>query len=121
MSKIIYARTHADFLNQVFGTNYKQYMRGRWKYNDSTWVWMVYMDGKVRNDWRNRIVSNDEIWEERVCGDTDYHGEPEKPYRIVVRIVDTSRGREYHILGLYKFDFESCTSQKNVLRKIGEF
>lgn len=33
MSKIIYAKTHADFLNQAFGTNYKGYMKSRWEYS----------------------------------------------------------------------------------------
>ena len=121
MSKIFYARTHADFLNQAFGTNYKAYYKGRWNYDDDTWVWMVRMDRQVRDGWVNRIISENEIWEEYIWDNApSYRNEVERKYRIAVNIIDTSYGREYHILGKYKFDFEQSTSKKHVLVKIKE-
>ena len=38
---VIYARTHAEFLNEAFGTNYKAYMKCVWKYDEEWIVWMV--------------------------------------------------------------------------------
>jgi hypothetical protein len=45
MPKVIFAKTHAAFLNQVFNINYKSYMKSRWVYDESTIVWMIRMDG----------------------------------------------------------------------------
>ena len=119
--KIIYAKTHADFLNQAYGTSYKQYMRGRWVYNDNTWVWMVRMDSMIRDGWVNKIISENEIHEEYVWGGVpSYAYEKEKPYRIAVRIVDIpgSTTRAYHILGRYKYDFSASTDKKHILIKV---
>ena len=118
MTTIICAETHADFLNQAFGTNYKGYMRGRWNYDENTWVWIVRMDSKVRSGWRNRIIDQNEIWEEYVLdGDPSYSDESERMYRIAVNVVDTPIGRQYHILGKYKFDFKNSTTKKHILTK----
>lgn len=121
MSKVVFARTNADFLNQQYGTNYQAFMKSRWNYSDNTWVWMVRFDGTIRNGWRNRIISNDEIWEEYVdTGMPTYAGESEKAFRIVVSITDGASGRIYRVLGRYAFDFESSTNRRHVLRKVSE-
>ena len=121
MSKIIYAKTHADFLNQAFGTNYKGYMKSRWDYSQNTWVWMVRIDNQVRDGWVNRIINENEIWEEYVWNnEPTYSGESEREYRIVASIIDSPLGREYHILGKYKFDFERSTNKKHILKKVEE-
>lgn len=121
MSRIIYAKTHADFLNQAFGTDYKGYMKSRWDLDNDTWVWMVYIDEQVRSGWVNKIISEDQICEEYVWSDEPtYKNEPERAYRIVVRIVNTTRGREYHVLGKYKIDFVESTNKKHILKKIAE-
>ena len=121
MSKIIYAKTHADFLNQAFGTNYKGYMKSRWTYSNNTWVWMVRIDSQVRDGWVNKIINEHELWEEYVWNnEPTYSVEPERAYRIVVNIVESPGGREYHILGKYKFDFEKSTNKKHILKKVEE-
>ena len=123
MKKIYYAKTHADFLNQAFGTNYKGWEGGRWKLNSNTWVWMVYMDGKIRRGWKNIIISDNEINELYVWKHLPptYNGVPEMPYRIVVQIIDLPYGeREYRILGKYRFDSEQSTHDKHVLIKISD-
>ncbi len=121
MSKIIIAKTNADFLNKEYGTDYKAFMRSRWNYSDNTWVWMVRFDGNIRDGWRNRIISEDEIWEEYVdAGMPTYAGDNERKFRIVVSIVDGARGREYRILGRYAFDFENSTNRRHIFKKVSE-
>ena len=121
MSKIIFAKTNAEFLNQEYKTDYKAFMKSRWSCTDNTWVWMVRLDGKVRNGWRNRIISEDEIWEEYVdVGMPTYADEFEKKFRIVASIVEGARGREYRVLGRYAFDFENSTNRRHILKKVSE-
>ena len=120
MKKIYYAKTHADFLNQAFGTNYKAWMKGRWNFNEYTWVWIVRMDGATRDGWVNKIINENEIhelytWE----NEPSYSNEYERPYRIAVQVIDLPDGeREYHVLGKYQFDFNQSTDRKHVLIKI---
>ena len=121
MERIVFARTNAEFLNQVFGTDYEGFYRSRWPYDDHTWVWMVRMDGEVRNGWYNREIGSDEVWEEFV-GSTQpsFRNQKEMPYRIVVKIVDGGSGREYHILGKYRYDFQNSTYKKHIFKKTSE-
>lgn len=121
MQKIIKAKSHADFLNQAFGTNYRAFLKSRFPYGDDTWVWMIRIDGKVHSGWRNIKISENEVWEEYVGdGEPTYTKTKERAYRIVVEIVDAPAGRNYLILGKYKFDFENSSTRKHVLRKIEE-
>lgn len=52
-----YADTHAEFLNNVFGTNYKQWMKSVWEYDIDTIVWMVRFDKETRDGWRNSFIN----------------------------------------------------------------
>ena len=38
----------------------------------------------------------------------------------IANIIDVPSGREYHILGKYKFDFEKSTNKKHILKKVEE-
>lgn len=122
MSKIVYAKTHAEFLNKIYGTNYKNYMRGRWSYDYDTWVWMVRMDGAIRDGWVNKIINENEIHEEYVwAGEPGYTSDRERRYRIAVQIIDMPGGmRVYNILGKYRYDFAESTYKKHVLKKVEE-
>ena len=59
MPKVIFAKTHAAFLNQVFNTNYKSYMKSRWVYDESTIVWMIRMDPfiQIKLDFCHLVLS----------------------------------------------------------------
>jgi hypothetical protein len=121
MATTVFARTNADFLNQFFGTNYRQFMRSRWPYDENTWVWMVRMDGKSRDGWINREVSPYEVWEEYAgIGAPSYNNVKEMPFRIIVRIVEGSQGREYRVLGKYRYDFHNSDYRKHIFKKFEE-
>ena len=106
----IYARTHADFLNKAFGTNYKAWMSCVWHYTDETIVWMVRFN-QIRNGWRNRFISNNRIMEENLNKVTVWNGIPVKEgmhrRRIVIEIDDSGRMRKYIFRGIYVYDEKS--------------
>ena len=116
--EVVYARTNAEFLNKRFGTNYKAWMKSRWEYDADTWVWMVHFDKKMRKDWRNCIVSDNEIWEEYVGKETPTYKGDGKRFRIVVSVKDGCCGREYHILGMFKLDESKSFVGCHVLRRV---
>ena len=119
MQKIIKAKSHADFLNQAFGTDYLAFCRTRFSHGDDTWVWMARIDGVERSGWRNIKIGDKEICEEFVGqGEPTYTSSKERQYRIVVDIVDAPNERSYFILGTYEFDFKNSTKRKHILRKI---
>ncbi len=117
--QIIYARTNAEFLNKVFGTNYSQWMRGRWYKDYDTMVWMIRLDGVERQGWINKRI-NDTIIVEKFIGRQapSYTGERERKYRIVVNVIGDGSNRKYHILGTYRFRFDLSTPKEHVLEKI---
>ncbi len=122
MGRIIYANTHAEFLNQCFGKNYKAFMKSRWPYDEETWVWMIKTDHQVRDGWMNNIVSENEVWEEYIGDEPPtFKTEKERKYRIVVSVQEGINGREYHILGKYQYSKEESKIGRNVLIKVCEF
>ncbi|MBE5751642.1 MAG: hypothetical protein E7357_04450 [Clostridiales bacterium] len=116
--EIVKARTNAEFLNKEYGTNYKAWYKSRWPYDIETWVWMVRIDGKVRDGWRNLPLKEGGMLEEFVGpGTPTYFNEKERRYRIIVDIVETSTGREYHIIGKYRYDKERSNEREHVFVK----
>ena len=114
-----WVNTNAEFLNQVFGTNYKAWMKSGWTYPPDTIVWMVWLDDKVRNGWLNTIVDASTVRE-------DYVGKPEErlpshygithKYRIIVK---KQKGC-YTILGKYICDEGLTNNKTHVWRKISD-
>ncbi len=97
----VYARTHAEFLNEAFGTNYKAWMKCVWPYNNNV-VWMVRFN-KTDGGWRNTFISPNRIKEENLT----WKGESVKKIdkiKIVMEIDDSSYMRKYIFRGIYKYD-----------------
>ena len=114
----ICAATHANFLNQAFGTNYKGWMKSAWKYNDDNIVWMVHFDKTNRGGWKNSFVSDNRIKEENVYGQRLWDGKPASaillPYnRITFEIVDGNGSRKYVFKGVFKYDEENSNPLLN--------
>ena len=114
--------THADFLNTVFETDYKEWMQSTWKFSDNVIVWMVRFYGDDGN-WRNRFLNSVTIQEEYIGSTNLFKGniisEPKELYRIVVSITDKPN-REYAIKGLYKYVKEQSSPHKRIYSKIEE-
>ena len=105
--EFIYARTHADFLNKAFGTDYKAWMKCVWKYSDDLVVWMVRFN-RDDNGWRNSYVSSNRIKEENLNKVGAWDGKPidegMHKRRIVIEIDDMGSTRRYIFRGIYRYD-----------------
>ena len=52
--EIVRVRTNAQLLNLLFGGNYKAWMKSVYDYDDNRKrIWMIHIDNKPRNGWRN--------------------------------------------------------------------
>ena len=120
--KIVYARTNAEFLNEAFGTNYKQWMKCGWDYDPDTIVWMIPFDDVVRDGWKNTIVDANTVREDYVGSEFAKlvaHKKLKNHRRIVVK-KENKQGR-YLILGLYRYDFENSVEQnKRIWIKVSD-
>lgn len=118
------ARTHAEFLNKAFGTDYKSWMKAAWNYNEYYLVWMVKFDGIVRQDWRNVILNDDEILEENVGAENNdknsYLFYRDK-FRIAISVQGDSGYRKYVFKGVYRFNKEkSILHHKHYYFKVSD-
>ena len=105
---IFYARTHADFLNKNFGTNYKAWMKCCYNLNSKYEVWMIRFDGKLRDGWKNTllgdIIQDENCYYERKSWSgiplpkTLYHT------KLVFEIIDDNYdSRKYVFRGVYEY------------------
>lgn len=103
---VVEARTHAEFLNEAFGTNYKAYMKCVFKYDEEWIVWMVRFN-KENGGWRNTFLSNSRIMEENLDKVGVWAGKPIENIdkkRIVFEIVDLGYTRKYICRGRFVYD-----------------
>lgn len=103
--EIINARTHADFLNQAFGTTYKAWMKSVWRYDENTVVWMVRF-GKEDGGWTNTFLSDTRIEEKILTPQSTVSPLSEYLYkkRVVIQVVECSYSRKYIFRGIYQYD-----------------
>lgn len=108
--EFIYADTHADFLNQAFGTDYKAWMKSAWFYDKDTFVWMVRFDHINREGWRNVFETKERIKEENLYEKKIWDGIPMSKLvnykRIVIEVKDDIP-KKYIFRGIYKYDEEN--------------
>ena len=121
-----YADTHAEFLNNVFGTNYKQWMKSVWEYDIDTIVWMVRFDKETRDGWRNSFINENELLEENlILMRTKYDGAPLRELlslrRIVIAIDESGYRRRYIFKGVFVLNEErENTNLKHYFVKISD-
>ena len=111
---IIYAKTHAEFLNEAFGTNYKVYMKCVWRYDEDWIVWMVRFN-KENGGWKNTFISDSRIKEENLNRIEIWDGKPVKNVykkRIVIQIEDLGHTRKYTCKGRYIYDEKNSDPYK---------
>ena len=121
----IYARTHADFLNQLLSTNYKSYMKSSLHLSDGKLLWMIELGSFVSpSGWINRLESN-LIRESHVGPRFEYgHNTYKRALemrqyfdssdRVIFDIVKTGQGRKYIFRGVFRLNREQCTYNENV-------
>ena len=121
-----YADTHAEFLNNVFGTNYKQWMKSVWEYDIDTIVWMVRFDKETRDGWRNSFINENELLEENlILTRKKYDGTPLQILlglrRIVIAIDESGYRRKYIFKGVFVLNEErENTNLKHYFVKISD-
>lgn len=107
--EIIRARTHADLLNELFGTNYKAWMKCTYPYSYDSFVWMVrFNEVNKSTGWENVEISPNYVIEKNHNGILTFEGgsvtEILADKRIVFQIVGDGVFRKYIFKGIYKYD-----------------
>lgn len=118
------ADTNAEFLNEVFGTNYKAWMKGTWRYSKSAFAWFVRIDGKSRNEFVNTWLNQDTILQRYIGTEDLWDGEPlkldaENDYRLVFEIIDKPN-RKYVFQGVFLMDRNDSTPKQMIFKKVSD-
>lgn len=127
----IVAKKHADLLNQVLGTTYKQWMKSGILLRDGRWLWMIRLSrGTSSAGWRNYLESNSRLIEEAVNTQYEDHltyiqalkrgkiGRYED--RAVFDIIEFAGTRRYVFRGIFKLNKSESTEKVNVWDKIAD-
>lgn len=103
---IIRTKTHAELLNKLLGTQYKQWYKCTYDLDDNTFIWIVSLDNSSNAGHRNKFLNNTTIIEQFDKNDTFskerfLHG-INREFRLVFEKIETANGRLYKFHGLYK-------------------
>lgn len=122
------ARTNAELLNTVYGTNYKSWMRAAYHQSTSkkTMAWMATIDGRVRNGWKNVFNSSyNTIIEEyigtKVINPPNLYEGTEYTTRAVFQKMRDSSGQYYIFRGMFELSLESNEYKRILVKKSDEW
>ena len=123
--EFVYARTHAELLNELLGTNYKAWMKSSIMLPDGKRLWMIRLENVVSDSgWKNQLVSDSRIVEEKI-GEFKFadHGTAfgSGKYfedRVVFDLVPFGSHRKYVFRGVFRINLELSSVNKNVWDKI---
>ena len=107
--EIIRVKTNAELLNLLFGENYKAWMKSVYDYGGKR-VWMINIDNKPRNDWKN-YKKGDIIVEENMRP-YDMTGLRTDVRPNTVRIVFSKHEGFFVFEGQYEYDKEGSEASK---------
>ncbi len=106
---VITVKTNAEFLNTTFGTTYKQWYKSTYNLDDETTVWMIRIDSKERDGFKNYFEDGCIIEESNTEQTRSL-----KPIRMVFQILEENGLKTFVYLGKYKMDNEKSTIDKRV-------
>lgn len=117
MREKYYAKTHADFLNQKYGTNFVGYMHCTYTLSNKDVIWMVEINGRINKEkFCNTICDNGATIKEEYFGDNPLtlsrFVKTASGIRIAVNVHKETETREYEILGRYAYDIEASNITK---------
>ncbi len=101
--EVIRVRTNAELLNELLGKNYGAWMKSVYDLEDKR-IWMIHIDNKKRNDWRN-YKRGDVIVEENMRP-VDLTGLRSDVRHNVERIVFSKHDGYFIFEGKYRYDKE---------------
>jgi len=131
--EFIYAKTHAEFLNTLLGTNYKAWMKSTMPLPDGKNIWMIELGRyESTSGWINKLESPDEFTETH-CHDefTTHHTyvyaiQNYIPLganyvdRAIFEIVKFANKRKYIFRGVFRISKEKSTIKQNVWNMISD-
>ena len=102
--EIVGKGTNAELLNLLFDKRYKAWMKSFYDFGDKR-IWMIHVDNKPRNGWRN-YKKGDVIVEENMRS-YDKTGLRTDVGHNIVRVVFSKHDGYFIFEGLYKYDEEN--------------
>ena len=126
IGEYVYARTHAELLNELLGTNYKGWMKDHIILSDKM-LWMIELGNFVSSSgWINKLISFDKVSEKLVDKKyethTTYKTSPKidqmtswRFYDRVIFDIDKSGSmRKYIFRGIFRLNKEESTEDENI-------
>lgn len=121
----IYARTHAEFLNELLRTHYRAWMKSSICLPDGKRIWMIELGHFVTHaGWINQLQGTDKISERVVTLAYETHNTYKRalikgaPFddsdRIVFDIKKSGSYRKYVFCGVFRLNKEQSTVDENV-------
>ena len=128
----ISAKTHAQFLNQLLGTNYKAWMKSSIVLSSGERVWMIELGDFISpSGWINKLTSANRLSEKHTDMNFQYEHDTYKNAlktgaywdssdRIVFDIVKGRFGRKYIFRGVFRINRTESTLSENVWDRIAD-
>ncbi len=133
-NNVIYARTHAELLNELLGTRYRTWMRSGIKLPDGKLLWMIELGNfETSCHWINQLLNADELSERHVG--YGYEFESHNTYwgalinhmywddsdRVVFEKVQLpNQRRKYIFRGVFRLNKSRSSMNENLWEKISD-
>ena len=107
--EIVRVKTNAELLNLLCGANYQAWMKSVYDFGDKR-IWMIHIDNKPRNDWKN--YKRDDVIIEENMRPNSTAGLRSDVRPNTGRIVFSKHEGYFIFEGQYKYDKENSNASK---------
>lgn len=127
IGEYVYARTHAELLNELLGTDYKAWMKSSIKLPDGKLLWMIELGNFVSpSGWINRLIGSNKISEKHIGKDFSFEGHNtykgaihdkmawSPADRVVFDMMKIGSTRKYVFRGVFRLNREDSTECENI-------
>ena len=115
--EIVKVDRNAQLLNKLLGTDYKQWYKSTYQLTADTMIWIIRLDNKLRNGWRNKSTSD------RIIEGFDGNTRPSNIYlgmQVKKRVVFEKVSGGYVFHGVYQYDASRSNLTHRELVKLSD-
>ena len=109
-----------ELLNYLFDKDYKGWMKTTYILTETSFLWMAYIDGSVRNGWKNEFVESGKLKESFVGNVLDLPNNIDGSFDYKTRLVFEKRKDRFIFRGVYKMVEEETKRFSRIYEKIAD-
>ena len=113
-------RKNYQLINYLIGTNLQNWFQATYQLTNTSYMWMVALDGIERAGWKNILLTDGRIKENFVGDKSNSPSNLGKTFKYPYKVVFEKTGDSFIFIGVYKLDLENISLYERFYTKVSD-